>query len=240
MFLRCKKRKKDGKMHRYWSIVENRRISSGKTVQKHVLYLGEINDSQRGAWRKSIELFTHGQSLPEQVALFSEDRLVDCEDKAIIHIRVSEMSLHQPRQWGACWLAVYFYKQLQLDTFWQQRLGESRKKIPWYKILEVLSCYRLIDPGSEWRLHRNWYDKSAMADLLGEDFSLVAKNKLYEGHDKLLAYKEDFFLHLKERWKDLFNPTFDVLLYDLTSTYFECERDYNAEEPGLKRYGLQP
>ena len=237
MFLRCKKRKKDGKVHRYWSIVENRRISSGKTVQKHVLYLGEINDSQRSAWRKSIELFTHGQTLPEQVALFPEDRLVDCEDEAIIHIRVSEMSLHRPRQWGACWLAIYFYKQLQLDAFWQQRLGKSRKKTPWYKILEVLICYRLIDPGSEWRLHRSWYDNSAMADLLGEDFSLVAKSKLYECHDKLLAYKEDFFLHLKERWKDLFNPTFDVLLYDLTSTYFECEPDYNAEEPGLKRYG---
>ncbi len=237
MFLRCKKRKKDGKVHRYWSIVENRRISSGKTVQKHVLYLGEINDSQRSAWRKSIELFTHGQTLPEQVALFPEDRLVDCEDEAIIHIRVSEMSLHRPRQWGACWLAIYFYKQLQLDTFWQQRLGKSRKKTPWYKILEVLICYRLIDPGSEWRLHRSWYDNSAMADLLGEDFSLVAKSKLYECHDQLLTHKEDFFLHLKERWKDLFNPTFDVLLYDLTSTYFECEPDYNAEEPGLKRYG---
>lgn len=237
MFLRCKKRKKDGKVHRYWSIVENRRISSGKTVQKHVLYLGEINDSQRSAWRKSIELFTHDKILTEQVALFPEDRLVDCEDEAIIHIRVSEMSLHRPRQWGACWLAVYFYKQLQLDAFWQQRLDESRKKTPWYKIVEVLVCYRLIDPGSEWRLHRSWYDNSAMADLLGEDFSLVAKNKLYECHDQLLAHKEDFFLHLKERWKDLFNPTFDVLLYDLTSTYFECEPDYNAQEPGLKRYG---
>ena len=124
-----------------------------------------------------------------------------------------------------------------MDTFWCEHLTRSRKGTDWAKVLQTLVCYRLIEPGSEWRLHRHWFDNSAMADLLDEDFSLVQKNTLYRCHDKLLEHKNALFLHLRERWENLFNPDYEVLLYDLTSTYFECDPDYDAEDPGLKRYG---
>lgn len=150
MFLRCSKRLKDGKEHRYWSIVENKRVSGGKVAQRHVLYLGEVNDSQREAWRKTIEVFEDGQPRPRTVALFPEDRLApEIGEESIVRIRLDALALHRPRQWGACWLACELYEQLGLDRFWQQRLSPSRKGTRWDLILQALSAYRLIDPGSD-------------------------------------------------------------------------------------------
>ena len=131
MFLRYTKRKKNGKEHRYWSIVENKRCAGGKIVQRHVLYLGEINDQQQASWRKSIEIFEHGQPKPRTVALFPEDRVVEAEGHEIVRIKLSDLQLHHPRQWGACWLAHLLYEELQLDGFWAQRLPPSRKGTRW-------------------------------------------------------------------------------------------------------------
>jgi hypothetical protein len=167
MFLRCTKRNKDGKEHRYWNVVENRRVTGGRVVQRQVLYLGEINDSQRQAWRKTIEVFEDGAVSPRTMALFPDDRSVEIDDDDVVQIRLKDLELHRPRQWGACWLACHVYEQLGLDEFWAKRLEPSRKGTRWDLITEALSCYRLIEPGSEWRLHRHWYDNSAMADCLG-------------------------------------------------------------------------
>jgi transposase len=145
------------------------------------------------------------------------------------------MQLHRPRQWGACWLACELYQQLGLDRFWAARLADSREGTSWRHILQTLVCYRLIDPGSEWRLHRLWFEQSAMGDLLGEDYSLVEKNALYRCLDKLLAHKQALFGHLRQRWQDLFEAKFDILLYDLTSTYFECDPPENKEDK--RRFG---
>ncbi len=223
MFLRAKKRYKDGKLHRYWSIVENRRTAGGRVVQRHVLYLGEINDSQMESWCRTVEVFQHGETQPKQVALYPEDRKASSLDCEAIHIRMAEVELHRPRQWGACWLACELWSWLKLDSFWSERLPASREGTRWKNVLQTLVCYRLISPGSEWKLHRLWYDRSAMGDLLGEDFALVQIDKLYRCMDKLLAHKEELFSFLRGRWEDMFNAGFDVLLYDLTSTYFECE-----------------
>jgi transposase len=223
MFLRANRRFKDGKEHRYWNIVENRRTASGKTVQQQVLYLGEINDRQRVAWQKTIELFEDGCKRPRQVALFPEDREEIISDEEVVRIRLKDMELHNPRQWGACWLATHLYDSLGLNEFWESRLSASRKKTRWDLILKLLVCYRLIEPGSEWRLHRHWFESTAMGDLLGEDCALSEIHKLYRCHDRLLAHKSELFQHLQQRWKDLFNASFEVLLYDLTSTYFESD-----------------
>jgi len=230
MFLRCTRRKKDGKEHHYWNVVENRRVSGGRVVQRQVLYLGEINDSQREAWRKTIEVFEDGSSTPRTMALFPEDRAVEVSDEAVVRIRLKDLELRRPRQWGACWLACYLYEQLGLDTFWRERLEPSRKGTRWDLVVQALSCYRLIEPGSEWRLHRDWYDKSALADLLGAGFELAEIHKLYECLDRLLEHKRALFDHLTQRWKDLFNTTFDVLLYDLTSTYFESDPPFPEKD----------
>jgi transposase len=221
MFLRCTTRKKDGKEHRYWNVVENRRVGRGRVVQRQVLYLGEINDSQQEAWRKTIEVLEDGTSKQRTMALFPDDRPAELPDGDVVQIRVKELELHKPRQWGGCWLACHLYEQLGLDAFWRERLEESRKGTRWDLIVQALSCYRLLSPGSEWRLHRHWYEHSAMGDLLGAGFELAEIHKLYECLDRLLEHKSALFDHLTKRWKDLFNAKFDVLLYDLTSTYFE-------------------
>jgi transposase len=233
MFLRHKVRRKDGKEHRYWSIVENRRVAGGRTVQRHVLYLGEINDTQRAAWCRTIEAFDEGGQRPRQVALFPEDRSAPALECDVVHVRLGGLRLRRPRQWGACWLACELWDQLRLDDFWSPRLPNSREGTSWLNVLKTLVAYRLIDPGSEWRLHRQWFEQSAMADLLGEDFDLVAKDNLYRCLDKLLAHKTELFSYLQQRWKALFDAQFDVLLYDLTSTYFECD----VPEAGKRRFG---
>jgi hypothetical protein len=125
------------------------------------------------------------------------------------------LRLRRPRQWGACWLALVLWRELQLDQFWCKRLGMSRKGTRWDQVLFVLVAYRLLAPGSEWRLHREWFQRSAVADLLGEDAGLAEIHKLYRCHDRLLAYKQVVFDHLVGRWRYLFNISYDVLLYDL-------------------------
>jgi len=227
------KRKKDGKEHRYWSIVENHRISGGRVVQKHVLYLGEINDSQREAWWRSIEILESGKKKPRKISLFPEDRKVQSNDHEVIHVQVNRMRLVRPRQWGACWMALLLWDQMQLDRYWREKLPPSRKGTRWLNILKTLVCYRLIQPGSEWQLHREWYGNSAMGDLLGEEGEAIPYQNLYRCLDKLLEHKEGMFSFLKQRWQDMFNADFDVLLYDLTSTYFESD----PPGAGKKRYG---
>jgi len=232
MFLRCTRRVKDGKAHEYWSLVENRRLADGRVAQRQVLYLGEINASQREAWRKTIEV--HEQGTRRQVALFPAGSM-PADDVDAIGVRLSELRLERPRQWGACWLALQLWQQLELDSFWRPHLRPSREGTPWLKVLKTLVAYRLIDPGSEWRLHRQWFDASAMADLLDSDFALAEKNTLYRCLDRLVEHKDALFKFLRRRWGELFGATFDVLLYDLTSTYFESDVERSAAD--LRQYG---
>src|SRR6267142_1811056 len=195
MFLRRTERKKNGKTHSYWSVVEDKRLDGGRVVQRHVLYLGEINSSQAAAWRKAIEVFDVDAGRARTLALFPEDR---CEavagDASVVQLRLSEMRLHRPRQWGACWLAGQLWQELQLDRFWADHLPPNRKRTRWDQILQVLATYLL------------------------------------------LAHKEALFSHLVGRWRDLFNADFDVLLYDLTSTYFEVNAS-DLPEGTKRRHG---
>ena len=239
MFLRFNKRFKDGKEHRYWNIVENRRCVTGKVVQRQVLYLGEINDSQRETWCRMIEAFDEDAGRHRQLALFPADRAVPEHAQGHgVQVRLDRMQLRRPRQWGACWLACQLYELLELDRFWARRLPDSREGTRWRHILQTLVCYRLIDPGSEWRLHRLWFEQSAMADLLGADDALVEKNALYRCLDRLLTHKPALFAHLRSRWQDLFAADFEVLLYDLTSTYFESappQDEFDKRRHGYSR-----
>jgi len=218
MFLRASTRKKDGKEHRYWSIVENRRLPGGRVLQRHVLYLGEINSSQERAWRKSVEVFDERAQELRALALFTEDRREECAmDGSEVRLRLAQLRLCRPRVWGSCWLALQLWEALQLDQFWAVRLPKNRKGTRWSEVLFVLVVYRLLSPGSEWRLHRQWFERSALADLLGVDASVADIHKLYACHDRLLAHKAAVFDHLIGRWRDLFNVEFDVLLYDHTA-----------------------
>jgi transposase len=234
-FLQCHRRFKNGKDHCYWSIAEKVRTARGWT-QRHLLYLGEINDSQKEAWTKVTDVFDTMSRQTHQLALYPMDQNVPAhaEDYGV-QVRLSEFVLRRPRQWGACWVGCRLWDQLKLDEFWRERLPDSREGTCWRHVLETLTVYRLIDPGSEWRLHRQWFHDSAMADLLDEDFGLAQKDNLYRCLDKVLTHRTALFQHLRPRWEDLFGAKFEVLLYDLTSTYFESDPPFPEEDK--RRYG---
>ena len=222
MFLRATKRKKDGQEHRYWSVVENIRHPTGPVHQKTLLYLGELNDSQQAVWTKAIAVFNTEAGQMETRSLFPADRVPPSTVAApALSLCLADYRLSQARQYGACWLAGELWRQLGLDEFWAGKLPPSREGTDWARLLQVSTAYRLIAPGSEWRCHRQWYDRSAMGDLLGPDFHWGGKDQLYEVLDRLLEHRGDLFTHLQGRWQDLFAAKYEVLLYDLTSTYVE-------------------
>jgi len=238
MYLKACKRRKNGKEHRYFSVVESRRLPGGKVFQRQVLYLGEINDSQQTAWRKTLSVVGERGQEPQPMSLFPDDRPLPPDAVDAVQVRMSQMVLRRPRAFGDCYLGCELWRQLRLDSFWRQRLPEGKEQIPWAKVLQLLVVNRLIEPGSEFRVHRHWFGQTAMDRLLDVDESVAAKDRLYRCLDRLLAHKDELFRHLQSRWKDLFAADFDVLLYDLTSTYFEglC-RDNPKARHGYSRDG---
>ena len=225
MFLRSTNRKKDGKDHRYFSVVENQRVAAGKTVQRTVLYLGEINDSQQAAWRKTLDVFDEDKQSTRNLSLFPEDREIPAGEVDSLQVRLSGLELRRPRPFGNCWLASEVWRDLGLSEFWQTRLPEGREAVSWEKVLRLLVVNRLLEPGSEFRVHRHWFVESAMDQLLEADFSVAGKDRLYRCLDRIVAHKQDLFVWLKQKWAELFDADFEVLLYDLTSTYFEGEME---------------
>ena len=238
MFLRSTRRKKDGKDHRYFSIVESHRLSSGKMAQRTVLYLGEVNDQQAVAWRKSLEVFDEGGQSSLTLSLFPEDREIPPDAADGLRVKMSGLELRRARAFGNCWLACELWRELGLDGFWQQRLPDGREAVSWEKVLQLLVVNRWIDPGSEWRVHRQWFLGSAMDELLGVDFAVAEKDRLYRCLDRILEHKPELFVWLKQKWADLFHADFEVLLYDLTSTYFEGAMEENPKaKHGYSRDG---
>lgn len=223
MFLRFNIRKKDGKEHRYWSIVENRRLRTDRVTQRTVFYLGEINDTQQAAWRKQLEAFDETTQRPEQIALFPADREIPPDALHGLQVKLSALTLERPRVFGDCWLACRLWDELGLSGFWRERLPDGKAEVSWVKVLELLTVRQLVAPGSKWHLHRRWFLSSAMDELLDEDFAVAAKNRLYDCLDRIDPHRAALFTHLQTRWKDLFGATYDLLLYDLTSSYFEGE-----------------
>jgi len=235
IFLRGHERRKDGKTHTYWSLVENRRCADGRVVQRHVLYLGRLTPAQELSWEETAVQF--GDQAPRGEALpgLATERELQSQEAAAIAVQLKNFRIERPRQWGACWVALTVWNFLKLSEFWSRRLVASREGTRWLNVLITLVIYRLIDPGSEWRLHRQWYSQSALGDLLGEDFGLAAKDHLYRCLDRLLAHREELFKYLRDRWQDEFGAKFDVLLYDLTSSYFESDPPF--PEGDKRRFG---
>ena len=235
-FLHCHHRFKNGKDHCYWSIAEKVKVAGERWIQRHILYLGEINSSQQAAWTKVIDVFDTTTQRTAELALYPAEQSIPAHATEYgVQVRLGEFRLHRPRQWGACWVGCRMWEQLRLDRFWSERLPPSREGTRWKHVLQTLTIYRWIDPGSEWRLHRDWFAKSAMADLLDEDFALAQKDNLYRCLDKLLEHRRSLFEHLRQRWEDLFAAKFHVLLYDLTSTYFESDPPFG--EADKRKFG---
>src|SRR5947208_7071302 len=238
MFLRSTNRKKDGKDHRYFSIVENQRIAANKTVQRAVLYLGEINDQQQAGWRTTLSVFDEQRQGYSELSLFPDDREMPSDAVDGLQVKLSGLELRRPRVFGSCWLACELWHQLGMNEFWGVRLRGGREAVSWEKVLQLLVVNRLLAPGSEFRVHRQWYLSTAMDALLQTDFAVAEKDRLYRCLDRLLEHKAELFLHLRQKWADLFHAEFEVLLYDLTSTYFEGEMEDNPKaQRGYSRDG---
>ena len=230
MHLKCRLRKKNGKEYRSWSIIESQRIGRA-VVQRHVLYLGQINEQQNLAWEKAISVFDETSGQARQMAFYPEGHALSPNEVDTIQVRMSALTLEHPRQWGACWLANELWEKLKLDEFFSARLGESREGTTWEKVLRVSVIYRLLSPGSEWRLHRQWFGTTALPDLLGVNDRVAQPKTLYRCMDLLLEHKDALFAFLRERWVDLFSASYDILLYDLTSVYFECDVPEDESDP---------
>jgi hypothetical protein len=209
MFLRATKRIKDGKEHRYFSVVENtRHPGSQHPVQKPVLYLGELNDSEQAAWSKALLVCDTATQQTQPLRLFPEDRTPPPDPIPAVQVCWQQYQLLHPRHFGDCWLATELWHQLGLDAFWTEKLGCTRQGTDWAKTLLVSTAFRLIAPGSEWKCWRLWYGRSALGDLLGPDFQLGNKDQLYTVLDRMRPHREALFQHLRTRWQNLFLKDF--------------------------------
>lgn len=232
MFLKRRTRRKDGKTHHYYSVCESVRIHGGRTVQRQLFHLGELSSAQREAWERTIETI-HEDGRRHQLRFVTDaDREGALGGEDVVEVKLATMRVRRPRRWGDCWAACKLWDELGLREFWEERLGSEPGEVPWHKVLELLAVNRLLAPRSELFVHQKWFPQTAMDLLLDGDERLASKDRLYRCLDRIVAHKAALEAHLAARWKDLFNASFDLLLYDLTSTYFEGEA---AETPPARR-----
>lgn len=225
MFLKAHARFKDGKRHVYYSLSESLRVSRKRVVQRTVLHLGELNTTQVERWQRTIEaLQEDGQR--RQLRLFTDrEGQVPVAAEDVAEVILSSLVVRRPRRFGDCWIGCKLWEDLGLRAFWETALGEQRGEVPWAKVVELLVVNRLCDPRSELFIHEKWFPQTAMDLLLDCGAAVAQKDRLYRALDRMGAHKPALERHLAGKWRDLFGATFDVLLYDLTSTYFEGDAE---------------
>jgi len=235
VFLKSHRVFKHGKEHLYYSLCESLRVSRKRVLQRQVLHLGELNTNQLERWQRTIEVIEE-DGRRHQMRLFAERRgeqAVAVAPEDVAEVLLSSLVVRRPRSFGACWIGCKVFEQLGLREFWQEMLGQEAGAVPWAKVVELLAVNRLIAPRSELSVHEKWFPQSAMATLLESDARVAEKDRLYRALDRIIEHKAALEKHLAARWRDLFGASFDVLLYDLTSTYFEGQ----AEEVDKARRG---
>lgn len=235
MFLKQRTRRKDGKTHTYYSVCESLRVHGGRTVQRQLLHLGELNTTQHDRWEHTLEVL-HEDGSRHQRRLFTDrDGAAPAADD-VVEVKLSTFAVKQPRRFGDCWSGCHAWEQLGLRAFWEGQLGAAAGEVPWAKVLELLAVNRLLAPRSELFVHEKWFAQTAMDLLLDTDAAVAGKDRLYRCLDRLVAHKDALEQHLAGKWRDLFGATFDVLLYDLTSTYFEgAAEQVRSAERGYSR-----
>jgi hypothetical protein len=224
MYLKRRVRHKDGKDHVYYAVCESLRVSRRRVVQRQVLHLGELNTTQLDAWQHTIEVI-HEDGQRHQRRLFTDREAQAPEQPDVVEVRLSSFAVKAPRRFGDCWVGCQLWAELGLDQFWQEALAPEAGEVPWEKVLALLVVNRLLAPRTELFVHEKWFGQTAMDLLLDTDAAVANKDRLYRCLDRLLAHKVALEQHLAARGKDLFGASFDVLLYDLTSTYFEGQAE---------------
>jgi transposase len=225
MFLRSHGRSKDGKDHTYWSLVETVRTPNGPR-QKTLCYLGELNSSAQARWLKTVEVFNE-QGEAQQLKLFPSHVETPADDPQVTRVLLNKVRLERTRQFGACWLGLELWRRLELDRFFEKALDDEPADVSWSRVAALLAINRLCAPGSELAIEQRWYPSTALDDLLGIEEGKINDTRLYRCLDRILPHKTKLERHLKERYGELFGAEFDVLLYDLTSTYVEGAAEKN-------------
>src|ERR1700682_2217086 len=225
MFLRSHQRAKDGKDHTYWSLVETVRTGDGPR-QGTLCYLGELNSSAQARWLKTIEVFNE-QGERQQLKLFPSDVESPADDPQVARVLLNKVRLERTKQFGSCWLGLELWKRLSLDRFFEEAVDEHEADVPWSRVAAVLAVNRLCTPGSELAIEERWYPSHALGDLVGIEEGKINATRLYRCLDRILPHKTKLEQHLKQRYGELFGAEFDVLLYDLTSTYVEGAAEKN-------------
>jgi hypothetical protein len=225
MFLRPNGRTKDGKDHSYWSLVETVRTPDGPR-QRTLCYLGELNSSAQARWLKTIEVFNE-QGEAQQLKLFPSQVEPPPDDPQVARVLLNQVRLERTRQFGCCWLGLQLWKRLELDRFFQDVLDDQEANVPWSRVAAVLAINRLCAPGSELAIEERWYPATALDDLLGIEEGKINDTRLCRCLDRILPHKTKLERHLKQRYGELFGAEFEVLLYDLTSTYVEGRAEKN-------------
>src|SRR5450631_1528927 len=219
MFLRPNHRKKDGKDHTCWSLVETVRTPDGPR-QKTLCYLGELNSSAQARWLTTVEVF-NDQGEARQLKLFPSHVAPSDDNPQVARVLLNKVRLERTRQFGSCFLGLDLWKRLELDRFFEQTVDGESTDVPWSRVAALLAINRLCAPGSELAIERRWYPSTALDDLLEIEEGKINDTRLYRCLDRILPHKTKLERHLKDRYGALFGAEFDVLLYDLTSTYVE-------------------
>lgn len=230
MFLRELRTKKDGKQHSYWSLVETVRTPEGPR-QKTLCYLGELNGSAQARWQRTIEVFNE-QGENRQLKLFPADVEPPPDDPTVARVRLDRVRVERARRFGDVFLGLELWKRLGLDIFWEGLLDHERADVPWSQVAGLLAINRLCAPGSELAIEQRWYPSTALDDLLRLPAGSINDTRLYRCLDRLLPHKTKLEQHLKQRYGELFAADFDILLYDLTSSYVEGAA---AKDPMMQR-----
>jgi len=223
--LRPHQRSKDGKDHTYWSLVETVRSANGPR-QRTLCYLGELNSSAQSRWLKTVEVFNQ-QGEAEQLKLFPAHVEPPADDPQVARVLVNQVRLERTRQFGSCYLGLELWRHLELDRFFEQAVDGDPADVPWSRVVALLAINRLCAPGSELAIEQRWYPSTALDDLLGIEDGKINDTRLYRCLDRILPHKTALERHLKDRYGALFGAEFDVLLYDLTSTYVEGAAEKN-------------
>ena len=225
MFVRPNHRSKDGKEHTYWSLVESVRTPNGPR-QRTLCHLGELNGPDQARWMRTVEVFNE-QGEAQQLKLFPSQVEPPADDSQVARVLVNRVRLERTRQFGACYLGLELWRRLELDRFFEQSLDDDPADVPWSRVAALLAINRLCAPGSELAIEQRWYPSTALDDLLGIEEGKINDTRLYRCLDRILPHKTKLERHLKERYGALFGAEFDVLLYDLTSTYVEGAAEKN-------------
>ena len=232
MFIRQCYRTKNGKRHAYWALVESYRAERGPR-QRVVAWLGKLDEAGR--------LGVQAAAMPDSSSSksVSQPTLFDDPDERIeprwIEVDVSAVRVENCRQFGGPWLAMELIRRLQLDEFLPRVMPRGREKVPWSQSAMILAIGRLLDPSSELHLAEQWYPKTALPELLGVPADCVDDNRMYRALDELLPQKEALEVHLKNRLGNLFQLDYDLLMYDVTSTFFEGQADFDLAQRGYSR-----